>query len=148
MTEHADPIITGNAIGSDAAFGKARVIRDVSEISTIKPGEILVADMTDPDWVRMYLLFMNVHAVYNVCLSHVMLFSFITRYLDFELQAELSPTVEDEPVMLQLSAVSLECPVSLVQMMLLKSSRRVKTIHSIAPRVPRDSFILATARLM
>ncbi|KAL7538959.1 hypothetical protein ACHAXR_012496 [Thalassiosira sp. AJA248-18] len=51
VTEHNSPIIQGNAIGSDAASGKARVIRDVSQIASIKPGEILVADMTDPDWV-------------------------------------------------------------------------------------------------
>lgn len=51
VTAHQPPIIQGNAIGSDAATGKARVIKDVSQISSIKPGEILVADMTDPDWV-------------------------------------------------------------------------------------------------
>lgn len=37
--------------GSDAACGTARVITDLGAISTMKPGEILVADMTDPDWV-------------------------------------------------------------------------------------------------
>lgn len=37
--------------GSDAACGTARVIADVGAISSMKPGEILVADMTDPDWV-------------------------------------------------------------------------------------------------
>ena len=46
VTKHNPPIIEGSAIGSDAAFGRVRVIRDVSEVSTIKPGEILVADMT------------------------------------------------------------------------------------------------------
>lgn len=51
VTEHEAPILEGSAIGSDAASGKARVIRDVSQISQMQPGEILVADMTDPDWV-------------------------------------------------------------------------------------------------
>jgi len=37
--------------GSDAACGTARVITDLGAISTMKPGEILIADMTDPDWV-------------------------------------------------------------------------------------------------
>eukprot|EP00984_Skeletonema_dohrnii_P033248 scaffold29184_cov142-Skeletonema_dohrnii-CCMP3373.AAC.1 len=46
VTEHNPPIIEGSAIGSEAAFGRVRVIRDVSEVSTIKPGEILLADMT------------------------------------------------------------------------------------------------------
>ena len=46
VTGHNPPIVEGSAIGSDAASGQVRVVRDVSEISTIKPGEILVADMT------------------------------------------------------------------------------------------------------
>ena len=46
VTEHNPPIIEGSAIGSEAAFGRVRVIRDVSEVSTIKPGEIFLADMT------------------------------------------------------------------------------------------------------
>ncbi|KAL7548672.1 hypothetical protein ACHAWF_011946 [Thalassiosira exigua] len=46
VTEHEPPIVEGNAIGSDAASGKARVMRDVSQLSTMKPGEIIVAGMT------------------------------------------------------------------------------------------------------
>jgi pyruvate,water dikinase len=48
---HGPEVIEGVAIGSDAACGKARVITDLGAISTMNPGEILVADMTDPDWV-------------------------------------------------------------------------------------------------
>lgn len=48
---HGPEVLGGVAIGSDAAHGTARVITDLGAISTIKPGEILVADMTDPDWV-------------------------------------------------------------------------------------------------
>ena len=51
VTHHGEPVVEGTAIGSDAAHGKARVIDSVDEISTMQPGEILVADMTDPDWV-------------------------------------------------------------------------------------------------
>lgn len=50
VTHHGDVIVEGTAIGSDAAHGKVRVIDSVDEISTMQPGEILVADMTDPDW--------------------------------------------------------------------------------------------------
>ena len=39
------------AIGSDAAIGKIRVIRGLSDMSEMQRGDILVADMTDPDWV-------------------------------------------------------------------------------------------------
>ena len=50
VTHHGDVLVEGTAIGSDAAHGKVRVIDSVDEISTMQPGEILVADMTDPDW--------------------------------------------------------------------------------------------------
>lgn len=48
VTHHGPNIIEGTAIGSDAADGKVRVIESVDEIATMQPGEILVADMTDP----------------------------------------------------------------------------------------------------
>mmetsp|Transcript_7119 Transcript_7119/g.13998 ORF Transcript_7119/g.13998 Transcript_7119/m.13998 type:complete len:304 (+) Transcript_7119:71-982(+) len=51
VTHHGETVVEGTAIGSDAAHGKVRVIDSVDEISTMQPGEILVADMTDPDWV-------------------------------------------------------------------------------------------------
>ncbi len=40
----------GKAVGSKIGQGKARVIEDVSKIHEFKPGEVLVTDMTDPDW--------------------------------------------------------------------------------------------------
>jgi pyruvate,water dikinase len=40
----------GVAIGSKIASGKVRVIRQAKEMSTFKPGEILVTEITDPDW--------------------------------------------------------------------------------------------------
>ena len=57
-------VLEGTAIGSDAAVGKARVIKNVKQISEMQPGEILIADITDPDWVRKrfqndWLQFMN-----------------------------------------------------------------------------------------
>ncbi|MFP3748170.1 PEP-utilizing enzyme, partial [Achromobacter sp. SIMBA_011] len=30
--------------------GKVRVINDVSEMDKVQPGDVLVSDMTDPDW--------------------------------------------------------------------------------------------------
>jgi pyruvate,water dikinase len=50
VKEHGNMVLEGSAIGSDAASGTVRVIKDLSEMSQIKPGDILVADMTDPDW--------------------------------------------------------------------------------------------------
>ncbi len=43
-------LCTGKAVGSKIGQGKARVILNVSEISQFQEGEILVTEMTDPDW--------------------------------------------------------------------------------------------------
>ena len=45
------PIVEGIAIGDKIGSGKAHIIPDVSEIADFKEGEILVTNMTDPDWV-------------------------------------------------------------------------------------------------
>jgi pyruvate, water dikinase len=47
---HGPLKIEGRAVGAKVAFGKARVIEHLSELSTFVPGEILVADTTSPDW--------------------------------------------------------------------------------------------------
>jgi pyruvate,water dikinase len=44
------PVITGRAVGESIGQGKARVILDVSDITTFQPGEVLVTPRTDPDW--------------------------------------------------------------------------------------------------
>lgn len=44
------PLITGSPVGSKIGGGKARVILDVKGMSQFKRGEVLVTDMTDPDW--------------------------------------------------------------------------------------------------
>lgn len=48
VTNLGKVILEGTAIGCDAATGKVRVIKDLSGISEMKQGDILVADMTDP----------------------------------------------------------------------------------------------------
>ncbi len=40
----------GSAIGEKIGVGVVRVIRDLSEASKFNAGEVLVADITDPDW--------------------------------------------------------------------------------------------------
>ena len=40
----------GRSIGQRIGQGRVRVIRDVSEIHRVEPGDVLVSDMTDPDW--------------------------------------------------------------------------------------------------
>jgi pyruvate,water dikinase len=43
-------LVTGTAVGAKIGQGTVNVIRDVKEISTFKPGSVLVTEMTDPDW--------------------------------------------------------------------------------------------------
>jgi pyruvate, water dikinase len=40
----------GRSIGQRIGAGAARVIKDVSEMARVQTGDVLVADMTDPDW--------------------------------------------------------------------------------------------------
>ena len=44
-------LCTGKSVGNRISTGAAHVIRDVRDISQFKPGEVLVTEMTDPDWV-------------------------------------------------------------------------------------------------
>ena len=43
-------LIEGNSVGERIGAGKANVIKNVSNINNFKKGEVLVTDMTDPDW--------------------------------------------------------------------------------------------------
>jgi len=40
----------GLSVGSKIVVGKARVIESVADIDKLQPGEILITEMTDPDW--------------------------------------------------------------------------------------------------
>jgi pyruvate,water dikinase len=46
----ATVLTTGRAIGQKIGTGAVRVIMDPSEMERVQPGDILVADMTDPNW--------------------------------------------------------------------------------------------------
>lgn len=50
LKETGNVLATGNAVGSKIGQGKAKVINDVKDITKFKKGEVLVTDMTDPDW--------------------------------------------------------------------------------------------------
>lgn len=43
-------LVTGRAVGSKIATGKARVIDNLEQLADFKPGDVLVADITTPDW--------------------------------------------------------------------------------------------------
>jgi pyruvate,water dikinase len=44
------PLLTGQAVGEKIGVGRVRVVRDVTALETVQQGEVLVAEMTDPDW--------------------------------------------------------------------------------------------------
>lgn len=43
-------VTEGRAIGQKIGSGVARVVRSLDDMSKVQPGDVLVADMTDPDW--------------------------------------------------------------------------------------------------
>jgi len=50
LDEKPDQILSGIAVGSKIATGKVRIIKDAKNIGEFKKGEILVTEITDPDW--------------------------------------------------------------------------------------------------
>ncbi|MDP1603902.1 MAG: phosphoenolpyruvate synthase [Legionella sp.] len=40
----------GRSIGQRIGQGRARIIHDISEMHRVEPGDVLISDMTDPDW--------------------------------------------------------------------------------------------------
>jgi pyruvate,water dikinase len=50
LLETSKIIVEGRAIGQKIGSGKTKIINDLSEMSSVNKGDILVTDMTDPDW--------------------------------------------------------------------------------------------------
>ncbi len=50
IEEKSEVLVKGRSVGDRIASGKARVITDVSDLPSFRPGEILIADTTTPDW--------------------------------------------------------------------------------------------------
>ena len=50
LLEQKKPLVTGTAVGSKIGAGPVNVISSVSDIKNFKKGEVLVTNMTDPDW--------------------------------------------------------------------------------------------------
>ena len=40
----------GRAIGQRIGKGAARILNDIRDMHKVQPGDVLVTDMTDPDW--------------------------------------------------------------------------------------------------
>lgn len=50
LRERSAVVARGRSIGHRIGAGTARVVREIGEMKRIQPGDVLVADMTDPDW--------------------------------------------------------------------------------------------------
>ncbi len=50
MLESGPVLVTGRAVGQRIGVGTVRVIDHPKEMNRVQPGDVLVADMTDPDW--------------------------------------------------------------------------------------------------
>ena len=50
LQDRSPVIVTGRAIGSRIGAGPARVVHSASDMSRVQAGDVLVAEMTDPDW--------------------------------------------------------------------------------------------------
>lgn len=50
LQEKAAILAEGRSIGQRIGQGRARIIKDIDEMYRVEPGDVLVSDMTDPDW--------------------------------------------------------------------------------------------------
>ncbi len=50
LEQRGEVIVTGRSVGEKIGQGRARVIRSTAELDHLQDGEVLVTEMTDPDW--------------------------------------------------------------------------------------------------
>jgi pyruvate,water dikinase len=50
LKDQGQVLVEGRAIGHRIGAGSVKVIHNLSEMDRIQPGDVLVTDMTDPDW--------------------------------------------------------------------------------------------------
>jgi pyruvate, water dikinase len=50
LQDRSPVLVTGRAIGSRIGAGAARVVHSPADMARVQAGDVLVADMTDPDW--------------------------------------------------------------------------------------------------
>ena len=50
LNETSKAIVAGRAVTQKIGVGSVRVVTDPNEMHTVQPGDVLVADMTDPNW--------------------------------------------------------------------------------------------------
>jgi len=50
LKQRTEPIIEGRAVGNRIGQGEVKIINDLSQMNLIEDGDVLVTDMTDPNW--------------------------------------------------------------------------------------------------
>ena len=50
LKERSQVLARGRSIGQRIGAGRGRVVRQIGEMARVEPGDVLIADMTDPDW--------------------------------------------------------------------------------------------------
>ena len=50
LKDHSAIISTGRSIGQKIGVGTAKVVSSIAEMNRVQTGDVLVSDMTDPDW--------------------------------------------------------------------------------------------------
>ncbi len=50
LKSHGNAIVSGRAIGQKIGQGKVKLVGSAAEMDRVKQGDVLVTDMTDPDW--------------------------------------------------------------------------------------------------
>jgi pyruvate,water dikinase len=50
LKQRSEVLATGRAIGQRIGSGQVRLIKNATEMDRVKAGDVLVTDMTDPDW--------------------------------------------------------------------------------------------------
>jgi pyruvate,water dikinase len=50
LKQFSKVIASGRAIGQKIGIGPVRIVKDPKDMDQVKPGDVLVADMTDPNW--------------------------------------------------------------------------------------------------
>ena len=50
LKQQGELLCSGRSVGTRIGVGPTRIIDDIAQMDQVKPGDVLVTDMTDPDW--------------------------------------------------------------------------------------------------
>ncbi len=50
IRERGTVLLEGRSVGQRVGSGRVRIVRDHADLATVEPGDVLVTDMTDPEW--------------------------------------------------------------------------------------------------